>query len=73
MEAVKIYTYSILSSSSQEFKDRVPYIAAILERGNGERFASLVDGYTAGTAIAIGQEVRCTGRDATGKDTYAIA
>jgi uncharacterized OB-fold protein len=73
MEAVKIYTYSVLSSSSQEFKDKVPYITAILERSNGERFASLVDGYKDGATIAIGQDVVCTGHDAAGKETYALA
>lgn len=72
MEAAKIYTYSILFSSSQEFKDKVPYVAAILERKNGERFASLLDGYTDGTTVAIGQDVRCTGRDAADRETYAL-
>jgi uncharacterized OB-fold protein len=73
MQAAKIYAYSVLFSSSQDFKDKVPYVAAILERDDGERFASLVDGYKEGTKIAIGQEVVCTGRDAAGKETYAIA
>lgn len=72
MEGAKIYTYSVLSSSSQEFKDKVPYVAAILERSNGERFASLVDGYKDGATIAIGQAVRCTGHDAAGQPTFSL-
>ena len=71
-EPVKIYTYSILHSTSEEFKDRVPYVCAILERSNGERFASLLDGYKDGVKVDIGQVVRATGQDATGKTTYAL-
>ena len=73
MDPVKIYTYSILHSTSEEFKDRVPYVCAILERSNGERFASLLDGYADGMKVDIGQVVRATGQDATGKPTYALA
>jgi uncharacterized OB-fold protein len=72
MEGVKIYTYSILFSSSQEFKDKVPYVAAILERADGERFASLLDGYKDGVSIEIGQEVHAAGKDAAGQTTYAL-
>ena len=71
-EPVKIYTYSILHSTSEEFKDRVPYVCAILERSNGERFASLLDGYKDGVKVDIGQVVRATGQDSTGKTTYAL-
>lgn len=72
-DPVKIYTYSILHSTSEEFKDRVPYVCAILERSNGERFASLLDGYTPNAKVEIGQVVQCKGRDASGKETYALA
>lgn len=73
MEPVKIYTYSLLLSASEDFKDRVPYVCAILERSNGERFASLLDGYQDGTTIEIGQRVHCTGRDASGRESFSIA
>ena len=72
MESAKIYTYSILFSTSEEFKDKVPYICAILEKSNGERFASLVNGYEAGKEVKIGQEVTCKGQDADGKAVYSI-
>ncbi|MGE4528827.1 MAG: Zn-ribbon domain-containing OB-fold protein [Rhodospirillaceae bacterium] len=72
MEKAKIYTYSVLMSSTEEFKDRVPYVCAILEGGDGVRFASLVEGYKPGMDVAIGQEVRATGKDAAGKTSFAL-
>jgi uncharacterized OB-fold protein len=72
MEKATIYSYSILFSSSEAFKDKTPYLTAILENEKGERFASLVDGYKNGASVAIGQEVRCTGKDAQGKAVYSL-
>lgn len=67
-----IYTYSVVYSSTKEFKDVAPYLTAILENEKGERFASLVSGYKDGIAVAVGQEVKCTGKDESGKATYSL-
>lgn len=72
MGKATIYTYSIVYSSTEEFKDKTPYLTAILENGKGERFASLVDGYKDGMAVAVGQEVKYTGADESGKATYSL-
>jgi uncharacterized OB-fold protein len=72
MEKATIYTYSILFTSTQEFKDKVPYLTAILEKPNGERFASLVGGWEKGTPVSIGQEVHSAGTDAKGKLLYSL-
>ena len=72
MEKAKIYTFSVLFSSTEAFNDKVPYLSAILENEKGERFASLVDGYKAGMSVSIGQEVRCTGTNDQGKAIYTL-
>ena len=72
MDTATIYTYSILYSSTEEFKDKTPYLTTILEKQNGERFASLVEGWKEGMEVRIGQQVRCTGQDASGNPTYAL-
>ena len=71
MEKTTIYTYSVLFSSTEEFKDKTPYISAILEKENGERFASLVEGYTDGIAISVGQEVK-SATNAEGNTIYSL-
>ena len=72
MGKATIYTYSVVYSSTEEFKDKTPYLTAILENEKGERFASLVDGYKDGAAVAVGQEVTYTGEDENGKATYSL-
>lgn len=53
----RIYTYSIVWASSAEFQDRVPYVAAILERDDHTRFPAFVHGYEPGRSIEIGMPV----------------
>ncbi|CAK7060313.1 MAG: hypothetical protein DELT_01404 [Desulfovibrio sp.] len=72
MGKTTIYTYSIVYSSTEDFKDKTPYLTAILENEKGERFASLVDGFTEGMDVAVGQEVKYTGDNACGKATYSL-
>ena len=71
MANAAIYTYSVLFSSSEEFKDKVPYVSAILETPDGERFASLLAGYQPGMEIRIGQEVKAAVHD-DGKTIYSL-
>ena len=54
----KIYTYSILRSSTEAFADRLPYCSAILELDDGSRVAALLDGYTDDMPVEIGMEVK---------------
>lgn len=68
----RIYTYSVVFSSSEQFKDKTPYICAILEDDDGKRFASLVDGYKDGVDIAIGREIRKTGQNSAGQPTFSL-
>lgn len=71
MENPKIYTYSILFSSTEEFKDKVPYVSAILETKDGQRFASLLAGYAPGMDVRIGQEVKAS-QGADGTVVYSL-
>ncbi len=54
----KIYTYSILRSSTEAFADRIPYCSAILELEDGCHVAALLDGYIDGMTVEIGMEVK---------------
>jgi len=66
----KIYTYSIINSTSADFVDKVPYVVAILEDAAGQKFASFIDGYKQGMDVAIGMEVEFAKEDPTGKAIY---
>lgn len=54
----KIFTYSILRSSTEAFADRLPYCSAILELEDGSHVAALLDGYVDGMTVEIGMEVK---------------
>lgn len=44
MEKALLYTYTVVRAAGEEFKDRTPYIDAILETAEGKRFACLIQG-----------------------------
>jgi Predicted nucleic-acid-binding protein containing a Zn-ribbon len=69
----KIYTYTVIRSSTEKFADKVPYVVAILEKENGERFTAFVDGYKDGMEIKIGSAVKCIGKDDAGRDIYSFS
>ncbi len=54
---MKIYSYTILHSSSEDFQDRTPYLIAILENDKGERVAGIVEGYSDGVTVEINMPV----------------
>lgn len=54
----KIFTYTVVRSSTAEFSGRVPYCTAILEGEGGVRFPALLEGYRDGDPVAVGQTVR---------------
>lgn len=72
MKNPKIYTYSILYSTTEAFADRLPYVTAILEQEDGSRFAALLEGYESGMEIGIGQEVKCIAGDSAGEARYTL-
>lgn len=70
VKKAKIYTFSVITSASADFVDKVPYVVAILEDSAGQRFASVVEGYNAGMDVTIGMEVEFSKEDPTGKAIY---
>lgn len=67
-----IYTYSILYSTFPAFTDMLPYVSAILEREDGTRFPCLLEGFTEGMEINIGQEVKYLGTNEVGQERYSL-
>jgi len=55
---MKIYTYTIVHTSSKDFQDQTPYACAILEDEDGRREPCILKNYTAGMPIAIGMDVK---------------
>ena len=72
MTTAKIYTFSILRSSTDAFADKVPYCSAIVEFENGARLAALLDGYSDGIDVSIGQTVTFLGADIAGNDIFVL-
>ena len=68
----KIYSYSVLRSTSLDFQDKVPYLAAILEDEQGKRTSEFVHGYVDGMTININDPVVAeTGAD--GQKIFRLA
>lgn len=53
----QIYTYSIIYSASLDFAEKVPFVVAVLENQEDDRFMSYIEGYEKGQEIEIGTEV----------------
>jgi uncharacterized OB-fold protein len=58
VKPMKIYSYSIVHTSSINFQDRTPYVCAILEDENNNRESFILEGYVKGTSVEIGMEVK---------------
>lgn len=65
----KIYTYTIIYSSTEDYKDKTPYVAGIVEDA-GERRAALIEGYAEGMDVRIGMEVKFSRYDEAGNGIY---
>jgi len=69
----KIYTYTVVTSAAEAFKDKVPYLIAVLEDETG-RFTSFVEGYKEGVEVKIGMEVEAVqAGDGAGNAVYRLA
>ncbi|WP_298273193.1 OB-fold domain-containing protein [Geobacter sp.] len=51
-----VYTYSIIHSGTGNFKNKTPYVVALVEENQQMRLA-LVEGYTQDLQVRIGMEV----------------
>jgi len=68
----KIYTYTIVYSTSEDFKDKTPYALAMVEE-NGCRSVGILDGYDGKKPVKIGMEVDFSREDKEGCPIYKLA
>ena len=64
-----IFSYSVVHSGTEAFKDKIPYIVAIVKEDQQKRIAR-VEGYTEKTEINIGMEVEFLAEDEKGNAIY---
>jgi uncharacterized OB-fold protein len=64
-----LLTYSIVHSGTEAFKDKTPYVVALVEERQRIRLAR-VEGYTEGTEVKVGMEVEFLAEDEKGGTIY---
>ncbi len=65
----KIYTFTIINSTTEAFKDKTPYTVGILE-DDKHRFASFIEGYEEGLEVKVGMDVEFSRMDEAGNPIY---
>lgn len=71
-EKARIYTYTIIYVPTEAFKDKTPYVVAVVEEGSERRFTR-IEGYKESQDIYVGMEVEYSGTDENGKPLYKFA
>ena len=66
-----IYTFTVVHSAAEAFKERTPYVVALVDE-NGHRVVSLLEGYDPTRQVEIGQEVAYVSDDAAGNRIYKL-
>lgn len=66
-----IYTYTIIYSAAEAFKDKTPYVVALVEE-EGKRVPTLLEGYDGSQIVSIGMEVEFVREDAAGNSIYKL-
>lgn len=69
METGVIYAYTVIRSTSEAFKDKTPYVMAVVDRGD-DKVLARVEGYQEGQAISIGMKVPFWKNDEAGNPIY---
>lgn len=64
-----IYTFSIVHSGTDSFKDKTPYVMALVEEKQQIRLAQ-VEGYTPELQVEIGMEVEYLAADEQNNPIY---
>lgn len=68
----RIYTYTVIYSAAEAFKDKTPYVVAVVDDGK-EKFLTWVKGYSESREIHIGMEVEFLGLDESGHAVYQFS
>lgn len=66
-----IYTYTVVYSGSEEFRDRTPYLIGLVER-DGRRELAWIEGYGETVRAAIGDPVDFVRTDEAGHHFYRL-
>ncbi|MFZ5644736.1 MAG: Zn-ribbon domain-containing OB-fold protein [Bacillota bacterium] len=64
-----IYTYTIIYTATEDFKDKTPYVVAVVE-DNNQRFFTFVEGYDQNIEVTIGMEVEFVRLDESSRPVY---
>lgn len=64
-----IFTYSIVHSGTDNFKDKTPYVVALVEENQHMRLAH-IEGYTQDLQVKIGMEVEYLTADERNNPIY---
>ncbi len=65
----RIYTFTIIHTASEAFKDMTPYVVAVVE-DDREKFFARIEGYDRDREVNIGMEVEFSGLDDGGRPVY---
>ena len=65
-----IYSYTVIRSTTEAFVPKLPYVVALLEDENAQRFTAFVEGYTEGMELQIGQAVNFSHEDEAGRKVF---
>jgi len=68
----KIYTYSVIYSSTENFSNKTPYLIALLKDNRGNKKLSFIEGYDEHQDIEIGQTVIYLKDDDKGRAIYKL-
>lgn len=68
----EIYTYTVVNSSTEAFRDKTPYLVAIVTKQDGSRVSGFVEGYTSNDEIGCGTLVELAGTDALGNQIFRL-
>ena len=58
---MRIYTFSVLENTFDEYADKLPYAVAIVEDEDGKRYSANILNYEPGQKIEVGMEVKAVG------------
>jgi uncharacterized OB-fold protein len=65
----KVYSYTIVYSAAEAFKNQTPYAIAIVDEAE-KRVVSMIEGYDANRTMKIGMDVEFAHEDAHGNPVY---
>lgn len=66
-----VFTYSVVYSGTDVFKDKTPYVVALVEENQRKRMTR-IEGYTEKTEIYIGMNVTFLTEDEAGNPIYTF-